>query len=129
VRELARLRPQPLVLGTEEGKLELDATLVAVGNTTSYGAGIPVCPHADPADGCLDVTVVGEMSRGQLVRMLPTLRTGRHVDHPAVTTLRARRVLLGGHNDWIAYADGERQTVLPITVECVPSALTVVAPV
>jgi diacylglycerol kinase (ATP) len=128
VRELLGLRPRPVVLGTEEGKVELEATLVAVGNTTSYGGGIPVCPDADIADGYLDVTVVGEMSRRQLVRMLPTLRSGRHVDHPAVTTMRARRVLLGGHNDWIAYADGERQTVLPITVECVPAALTVVAP-
>ncbi|GDY28576.1 diacylglycerol/lipid kinase family protein [Gandjariella thermophila] len=128
VRELARLRPQPLVLGTDEGKAELEATLVAVGNTTSYGGGIPICPDAETADGYLDVTVVREMSRRELVRMLPTLRTGRHVEHPAVTTLRARRVLLGGDNDWIAYADGERQTVLPITVECVPAALTVVTP-
>jgi len=118
--ELARLRPQQVVIGTDTGKLELEATLVAVGNTTSYGGGIPVCPDADPVDGYLDVTVVGHLSRRQLVRMLPTLRTGRHIDHPAVTTLRTRRVLLGGRNDWVSYADGERQAPLPLTVECCP---------
>jgi diacylglycerol kinase (ATP) len=126
--ELARLRPQQVVIGTDTGKLELEATLVAVGNTTSYGGGIPVCPDADPVDGYLDVTVVGQLSRRQLVRMLPTLRTGRHTDHPAVTTLRTRRVLLGGRNDWVSYADGERQAPLPLTVECCPAALTVIAP-
>ena len=30
-------------------------------------------------------------------------------------------------NDWIGYADGERQRELPLTVECVPKALQVVA--
>ncbi|UVS79044.1 diacylglycerol kinase family protein [Actinokineospora sp. UTMC 2448] len=124
--EMAALRPKRLVVDTDDGRMELDAVLVALGNTPYYGGGIPVCPDADPADGLLDVTVVGRASRLDLLRILPGLRTGRHVDHPAVRTLRARRVSLGGDNDWIAYADGERIRPLPATVECVPGALTVI---
>lgn len=127
VAELAALRPRRLVADTEEGRVELDAVLVAVGNTPYYGGGIPVCPDADPADGLFDVTVVGDASRLDLLRILPTLRTGKHTAHPAVRTLRARRIALGGDNDWIAYADGERMRPLPVAVECVPAALTVIA--
>jgi len=124
--ELASLRPVPLVLETEQGVEEVDATLVAIGNTPNYGGGIPVCPGADPADGLFDVTVVSAVNRRLLVRMLPTLRTGQHVDHPAVRTLRAKSVRLGSAA-WVAYADGERMHELPLTATCVPDALSVVS--
>lgn len=128
VRELVGLRPMPVRVETETGTTELTATLVAVGNTPCYGGGIPVCPDADATDGLLDLTVVGEVTRRDLVRILPSLRTGRHVEHPAVCTLRAQRVRLGGDNGWLAYADGEPQARLPLSMRCVPGALAVVRP-
>ncbi len=123
--ELAALRPQRLVVETEDDVLELDALLIAVGNTTSYGGGIPVCPDASAADGLFDLTVVRAAPRRTLLRMLPTLRTGRHVDHPAVRTFRARSARLSGPS-WTAYADGERLSGVPLTTTCVPGALTAV---
>ncbi|PXY22449.1 diacylglycerol/lipid kinase family protein [Prauserella muralis] len=126
VAGLAALRPRPLVVRTESDRLELDATLVAVGNTGWYGGGVPVCPDARPDDGVLDVTVVGRATRSQLLRMLPTLRTGRHLRHPAVRTLRAREVSLSG-SDWPAYADGESLGRLPVSIRCAPESLTVLA--
>ena len=123
--ELAALRAEHLVVETEDGVVELDALLVAVGNTTSYGGGIPVCPGASTSDGLFDLTVVGAAPRRTLLRMLPTLRTGRHVDHPEVRTFRARSVRLSGPS-WVAYADGERLREVPLDVECVPGALTAV---
>ncbi|WP_424186184.1 diacylglycerol/lipid kinase family protein [Actinokineospora sp. G85] len=126
VAELAALRPRTLVVDTDAGAQELTATMVAVGNTGFYGGGIPVCPAADPTDGLLDLTVVGEVSRLDLLRMLPTLRTGAHTGHPAVRTLRARRVSLGGDNAWVAYADGDRIGPLPVVAECVPGALELI---
>jgi diacylglycerol kinase (ATP) len=124
--ELAQLRSKPLTVRTPAGEVELEATLIAVGNTPFYGGGVPICPDADPGDGLLDVTIAGRASRTELMRILPKLRTGRHIDHPTVTTLRASSVAIAG-NDWIGYADGERQRELPLTVECVPRALQVVA--
>jgi diacylglycerol kinase (ATP) len=127
VAELTRLRPQPLVVETDDTTLRLDATMVSVGNSRFYGGGIPICPEAVLDDGLLDVTVVGAAHRRDLLRILPRLRTGRHLDHPAVSTLRARSIRLSGLNHWVAYADGERQARLPLTVRCLPGALTVLA--
>ncbi|RZS43775.1 diacylglycerol kinase [Herbihabitans rhizosphaerae] len=126
VAELARLRPAPLIVDTDAGRLETEATLVAVGNTAYYGGGIPVCPDADPSDGLFDVTLVGAAHRRDLLRLLPTLRSGRHIDHPAVTTLRASRVTLEPANGWTAYADGDPLRPLPLTTTCVSGALAVV---
>lgn len=129
VLELIGLRQMPLRVETEGGLLDTRATLVAVGNTPYYGGGIPVCPQADPGDGAFDLTIVGEVTRRELLRVLPTVRTGRHLDHPAVTTLRAKSVRLGGDNGWLAFADGEPQARLPLTIRNTPGALEVVAPV
>ncbi|GAB3443588.1 diacylglycerol/lipid kinase family protein [Actinophytocola sediminis] len=123
--EMARLRPGRLSVDQDGTRTELDATQIAVGNIPHYGGGIPICPAADPTDGLFDITLVGRAGRLDLVRMLPSLRTGRHVEHAAVTTSRAREVRLGEANGWVAYADGERIGPLPVTVSCVPKALTV----
>ncbi|MCA1187294.1 MULTISPECIES: diacylglycerol kinase family protein [unclassified Saccharopolyspora] len=128
LRELARLQAMPLRVEADNVVLDVAATCVAVGNTPYYGGGVPICPGADPTDGLFDVTVVGEVGRADLLRVLPAIRTGEHVEHPAVRTLRARSVRLGGGNGWTAFADGEPQARLPVSLRCQPAALQVLAP-
>lgn len=124
--ELARLGAYPLRMETEDGCHDVRATMVSIGNTPTYGGGLRICPAADLHDGMFDVTVVGPISRRQLVRTFPLLRTGTHVDKPQVSTFRAGRIRIAGDNGWIAYADGDRQAALPLDVVCVPDAIRVV---
>jgi diacylglycerol kinase (ATP) len=123
--ELSRLRPRELTLVLDGEEQTLPVTLVAVGNTCWYGGGMKVCPGADPADGLFDVTVVGAISRLELIRTKPLLATGTHVDHAAVTVHRAARVELSSPGV-TTYADGEPVAPLPVVAECVPGALRVV---
>lgn len=64
---------------------------MAVGNGSSYGGGMRICPGADLIDGLFDITVVGDCSRTTLLRVFPSVYRGTHVDHPKVTVLRAAR--------------------------------------
>jgi YegS/Rv2252/BmrU family lipid kinase len=123
--ELARLRPRELTMVLDGEEQTLPVTLVAVGNTSWYGGGMKVCPGADPADGLFDVTVVGAISRLELVRTKPLLTAGTHVDNVAVTVHRAARVELSSPGV-TTYADGEPVAPLPAIAECVPGALRVV---
>jgi diacylglycerol kinase (ATP) len=125
--ELARLRPRPYRLTLDGREVEFPAIMVAVGNTDSYGGGMRICPDADPADGLLDVTVVGPIGRAELVRVKPRLYAGTHVEDPRVTTYRAAEVRLEAPGV-VAYADGEPLAPLPLTLTCVPGALRVLAP-
>ncbi|MCT2583622.1 diacylglycerol/lipid kinase family protein [Actinophytocola gossypii] len=126
VAELARLRAARLSVVEDGTRADHSAaTQIAIGNVPHYGGGIPICPAADPTDGLFDITLVGRATRLDLVRMLPGLRTGRHVEHRLVTATRAREVSLGEDNGWVAYADGERIGPLPVRVTCVPNALEV----
>ena len=73
---------------------EIEATLVAVGNGSSYGGGMRICAGAGLDDGLFDVTVVGDCSRTTLLRVFPRVYRGTHLDHPAVTVHRAAQVEL-----------------------------------
>jgi diacylglycerol kinase (ATP) len=120
--ELPRLEPTPLRLALDGGApLELSATLFAIGNSRFFGGGMAICPTADPTDGLLHVTVVGPTSRFVLARMLPTVFSGRHVNHPAVTTYQATTVDLA--TDAPLWADGERFG--GVSLRPVPGALLV----
>ncbi|MGA5196988.1 diacylglycerol kinase [Streptomyces exfoliatus] len=126
--ELARFRPVPYRLAFDDGRvLETDATLVAVGNGSSYGGGMRICADARTDDGLLDVTVVGDCDRRTLLKVFPRVYKGTHLSHPAVTTYRVRSLTLDAP-DTTGYADGEPLGPLPLTVECVPGALRVLAP-
>ncbi|MFI6422210.1 diacylglycerol kinase [Streptomyces sp. NPDC050842] len=126
--ELAAFRPVPYRLTLDDGRVvETDATLVAVGNGTSYGGGMRICADARTDDGLLDVTVVGDCSRATLIKVFPRVYRGTHLDHPKVTTYRVRSLTLDAPGI-TGYADGEPLGRLPLTVECVPGALRVLAP-
>lgn len=123
--ELVRLRPRDYTLTLDGQSQQIKAVLIAVGNTASYGGGMRICPAANPYDGLLDVVLAGPISRSTLVRIKPQVREGTHVTHPAVSTYRAAVVEIAVSGPPIvAYADGERAFPLPMRIECVPGALT-----
>lgn len=132
--ELGALRPFPFILELDGRRWETDAAFVSVGNGSTYGAGMRICPNAALDDGLLDVTVVGPVPRHELVRVFPSVYRGRHLGHPAVTSVRARTVSLAAPETATpagppeAYADGERFAPLPVTCESVPDALRVLVP-
>lgn len=125
--ELARLHTEDFTVDVGGERWSGSATLVAVGNTGQYGGGYQMCAQADPADGLLDVTIVGPVGRVDLARMLSAVRKGTHLGHPAVTTLRGREVRLAAAGV-SAYADGERLGDLPLTATCRAAALRVIVP-
>jgi diacylglycerol kinase (ATP) len=120
--EIAVLRPHDYALVLDGERTELSAMLIAVGNTTSYGGGVPICPRADHADGLLDLTVIDPIGRPTAIRINSLARKGTHLAHPKVRHFQARTVEIHGpavHT----YADGERAAALPVTITAVPSAL------
>ena len=103
------------------------AMLVAIGNTSSYGGGMLICPKADPYDGLLDVTIIHPVGRLKLLRLFPEMYSGKFVRDPCVEQLRVREVRVEGPG-LVGFGDGEMIAAAPLTVCCVPRALPVFAP-
>lgn len=104
------------------------AMMVAVGNASSYGGGMRVCPDARVDDGLLDVCVVGELSKWEFAMTFPKVFRGTHLVHPRVLTMRGSVVEIEADRSFPVYADGEPFGSLPARHEVVPGALRVVAP-
>ena len=124
--ELRTFRPIPYVLQLDGETVEHEAMLVAVGNGPSFGGGLRITEGALLDDGLLDVVVITRMSKPKLVRSYPRLFTGR-IDGVAEYVHRRVRSVTVAAPGIVSYADGERFGPLPLTVECVPGALDVIA--
>jgi len=124
--ELRTFKPLPYILEIDGTVLHLSAMLVAIGNGPSFGGGLRIAEGAVLDDGYLDVVVIKPMSKFELVRTYPKLFKGTHTMHPQYEHHRARKVTVAAPGI-VGYADGERFGPLPITIECVPEALQVLA--
>ncbi|MFE6040495.1 diacylglycerol kinase [Streptomyces sp. NPDC056452] len=126
--ELAAFRPIPYRIRLDGGPVrEIEATLIAVGNGSTYGGGMRICADAVMDDGLFDVTVVGDCSRSTLLKVFPKVYKGTHLDHPDVTVHRVASIELAAAGV-TAYADGEPLGALPLTATCVPGAVRVLSP-
>ncbi|MFF1925110.1 diacylglycerol kinase [Streptomyces sp. NPDC058221] len=123
--ELAAFEPIPYRMSLDGGPVrEIRATLIAVGNGSTYGGGMRICADAAMDDGLFDVTVVGECSRTTLLRVFPKVYKGTHLGHPVVTVHRVSSIELEAVGV-TAYADGEPLGALPLTATCVRGAVRV----
>lgn len=120
VMELARFQPIQYEITCDGTSLRTEAMLVAIGNGKSYGGGMNVCPTAQMHDGLFDVVILEPVSKFEFLKVFPKVYSGSHLSHPAVKTLRAKKVTITA--DAVAYADGERIGPAPVSAECVKDA-------
>jgi len=100
-------------LSLDGRELEQPVFLVAVGNGVSYGGGMRIVPDAIIDDGLFDVCVVGQISRLEVLRLVPKLYSGGHRGHPAVQFFRCREVRAASASRVRCQADGELAGDLP----------------
>ncbi len=91
LRTLATYRPRAFRITVDDEVIDIEAWLVAVGNTRTYASGMMITPAADVHDGLLDVCVVGAVTRVEFLRTFPSVFRGEHVRHPMVRTWRRAR--------------------------------------
>jgi diacylglycerol kinase family enzyme len=82
-------------------------TMTAIGNGRCFGGGFWVCPNALPDDGMLDVMVADRLTRTDILRLLPKMKRGTHVDDGRIKMSRVRRIVLESDDRFFIEADGE----------------------
>ena len=121
LQELPRFKARNYQITVDGKVLKVQAMLIAVGNGSSYGGGMQVCPDADLRDGLLDIMVLHPVSKFEFIRIFPKVYSGMHVTHPEVEILRGKSVTIEG--DAVTYADGERISPTPALISALPGAL------
>lgn len=121
VQELPRFKPRTYRVDVDGESFETQAMLIAVGNGSSYGGGMKVCPDASIYDGLLDVMILHPVPKGEFLRIFPKVYSGTHISHPQVEIIRGKMIRVVG--DAITYADGERISPTPVEITVEHGAL------
>lgn len=123
--ELGRFSAIPYRLEFEQHALDLTGMLIAVGNGSTYGGGMKVCPGADVHDGIAEILIVGELPKLAFLRLFPKVFTGAHIHHPAARILHASTFTLVAP-DQTAWADGEFLGPTPVRISVERDAVRVI---
>ena len=129
IRHLYAFKPPRTVINGDFGRIEGEVLLVATAITRSYGGGMKIAPQADPTDGKFDVVVINRTAKVTILKMLPTLFWGGHINHPAVRVERSASLSI--ETDGVArilHADGEPLTTTPAVLQTLPRSLRVIIP-
>jgi diacylglycerol kinase (ATP) len=120
----------PLTIESKEDCFDDDALLFIIANTTSVGGIKKLVPYADLTDGLLDVLIVSKLEFGGLLPLLGKLLIGDHLSNDNVTYFQTDRLYLSssGTDEIRLDVDGEEGDVLPLLIECIRGALTVIVP-
>lgn len=99
----------PLVrIACDERTIEQKALLVSIMNGRRMGGGFLMAPEGRPDDGRMDLCIAGQVTRRGVLALMPRFMKGTQGTHPAITTIRSRRVVVEAIDGTLpAHADGE----------------------
>jgi len=101
---------------------------VIVANGRYLGGGMKMVPEAEPDDGLLDVLLIGDLTKRDLLLTMPKTYRGKHLPHPKATLLRGTTVEIDAPEPLPVELDGEQPGTTPVCFEIVPRALRLRVP-
>ena len=125
---LVRLRRRPFPLRVD-GKGEIDrrsCLFLTFNNSKFTGGTMMIAPKAEVDDGLIEYVRWGPIGRIGLIRNLPTLYDGTHIQHPLAERHAAKRIEFYLDAPVDVMVDGEVMTLHCQTMDVLPAALNVV---
>jgi diacylglycerol kinase (ATP) len=101
---------------------------VAVANGQYHGGGMWVAPEAAVDDGAFHITVIGDFTLPEVFLNLPKLYNGKLLQLDKVKSLVGKRVEAFSNQRVLLDVDGEQPGQLPVTIDIVPEAVSLMAP-
>jgi YegS/Rv2252/BmrU family lipid kinase len=122
---LARHRNTDVSIKLDGRQIEQRACAVLIANGHTFAGGMKIVPTAAIADGHLDLAVIGDLSKPDLLRTLPKVFWGGHVGHPKFFTEPVGEVRVESGAPLLIELDGEVVGRTPATFTIRPAALQV----
>lgn len=109
-------------------RLSMPMTMINVANGKREGGGFLIAPDAQNDDGIFDICLARGLGRLGILRLLPEVIKGTHVDKEPVTMAKAKRVILDSPDPLPVHADGEiiYTEAHHLEIEIIPRRLRVI---
>lgn len=121
-----RRRPFPLSLNGEPHIDERPCLFLTFNNTKFTGGTMMIAPTAEAEDGMIEYVRWGPIGRIGLIRNLPGLYDGTHIQHPLAEVRKVHRVDFHLDSPVDVMIDGEVITLHCQSLDVLPGALNVV---
>ena len=99
---------------------------VVIANGCYFGGGMYMAPQAELNDSLLDVVIVGDIGKLELLKALPMVYKGTHINHPKVRMEKATHITVESSERILVHADGELLGEGPASFWLMPAALSIV---
>lgn len=124
--KVANLRSKMFSMRIDDGaKKQKPLLFICINNSRYTGGKMMMSPKADTSDGYADLLEAHPISRLELLKLLPKVYDGSHIQHPSVTTERVQSVEFDFENETNVLLDGEILHLLPKRLDVLPQALEV----
>jgi diacylglycerol kinase (ATP) len=121
-----RRRPFPLRIDGEQNTDRRPCLFLTFSNSKFTGGTMMIAPGADINDGLIEYVRWGPIGRIGLIRNLPTLYDGTHINHPLAERRSAHQIDFRFDRPVDVMIDGEVLTLHCQSLDVLPSALNVV---
>jgi diacylglycerol kinase (ATP) len=98
---------------------------LVVANGRYFGGGMLIAPEAKLDDNLLDIVVLGNFGKIELLQNLKKVYAGTHLSHPKVKLVKDKRIVIQSKQSFLLHADGEILGEGPVSFSLLPKALTV----
>jgi len=124
---VVHLRRRAFVLRCDDDTAwdERRCLFLAFSNSKFTGGTMLIAPHADPSDGLIEFVRWGPIGRLGLLRNLPKLYDGTHIEHPLASRRAVRRVEFKPSDPVDVMIDGEVATIEIRSLAILPSAFDI----
>jgi len=124
---VAQLNRRPFALRCDDDKDwdERHSLFLTFNNSKFTGGTMMIAPNADPSDGFIEFVRWGPIGRLGLIRMLPKLYDGTHIQHPLASRRAVRHVDFNIPTPVDVMIDGEIVSLTCKSLDILPSALDV----
>jgi YegS/Rv2252/BmrU family lipid kinase len=127
VIEVIGLKSTPVTMEIDGKTIERDCVFVEVCNSRFTGGSMMMAPGARIDDGLLDVVLLNKVPRRTVLKLLPSIFPGTHVDAEPVEVFRGASITIQSERPLALTPDGETFGSTPIAVAVHPGKLRMFA--
>lgn len=120
----------PLTLKTDENTYSVDTLMFFMSNSRSVGGFKRLMVDASLNDGLLDVLVISKVKYTEVLPLFNRIALGEHLESDKILYFQTNHIEISADTDnpVILDLDGEEGPALPVTIDCIKDAITLIVP-
>ena len=123
--KVLNLKSYSLEMEIDGKTIRQENILIAISNSCYTGTHFLIAPDAKIDDGLLDVTILEKLPRHRLLKLFPTIYTGKHVQYDEISTYQATKIKIHSPGSMLLAPDGEFRGHSPVEITCLQKDLMI----